>query len=170
MAKSVAERAREHRARMKKATFAELDSYLQEPFSDFVNQDGAFADYFSKAGHAQGSWAIILESLASVGIHPDNFEADVDPYFDPATGEENRGSLGRAERMLGAFIDAATELSLMIHTYKLWSIDVRITELIKAAHGETSKAEAARIQILALSELKTRLAKDTRVAIKSIGD
>ncbi|UJW85771.1 hypothetical protein [Devosia sp. SL43] len=169
MAKSVAERAREHRARMKQATLAELDSYMREPFSSFVKQDGAFADYFAKAGHAQGSWSIMLESLGSVGIHLDNFEDDSDPHFDPETGEEDRGSLGRAERMLGAFIDAATELSLMIHTYKLWSIDARVTELIKNAHGDTPKAEAARVEILALSELKSRLSKDTRVSIKSIG-
>ena len=155
MALTPAEKQRRYRERLKakEKTAPEVTSdFLQRPFSDYV------------AAH-ENEYQDVWYPLEWAGIRADAipfFEADDDPDHDPNSDGPNRGSIGRAERMVGMLLDAAIGLAGMINRYKREQIDAAITQLEAGDLTNPAIRKQALADIVRLRRINDRLNKDVR--------
>lgn len=154
MRKSWAEYKRESRRRERERKRNEADETfdaLSKPFSEFL------AD-----GHRFDEVAVYLEWAGIDGDALPSFEDDTDPEHDPENDPPNRGSLGRAERMVGMFMDAASELARLINEYKRKEISARIQELENSSSLDAHARQKARGEIDRLKRMLNHLNKQVR--------
>lgn len=154
MALTPAEKQKRYRERLKEkaANAPEATArYLKQPFFEFLAGDG--------------NWNEVLTYLEWAGINPDavpTFETDDDPEHDAEHDGPYRGSIGRAERLIGAFLDAATELAGIVNRYKCEQIDRAIGELERSDLADASKRKQALDQIVRLTKMREHLDKQVR--------
>jgi hypothetical protein len=110
----------------------------------------------------QADFSVADASLASVGIDAPTFDADTDDQWLAEWGIPYRGSIGRAERMVGAFLDAATELSTIINAYKRKEIADRIQEIETSDLSDPNTRKQALADIVRLQKMLEQLDKQVR--------
>jgi hypothetical protein len=155
MAKTAAEYQREYRER--KAERAKnagdpIDAIAALKFHEYLPTDGGWKDE-------------VLYPLEWAGIIPDAvpaFDSDEDPDHNPETDGPYRGSIGRAERMVGMLLDAASGLASIINRYKRQQIDAAIADLEKADLTDPPAKKRALADIVRLNKLRDRLDKQVR--------
>ena len=107
--------------------------------------------------------------LEWAGVDPrgiPTFEADDDPEHSEQLGDgPTRGSIGRAERMVGCFLDAASELASTINKYKKREIDRAIAEIETSDLSDPSTRKHALKEVVRLNKLRDRLSKQVRWTI-----
>jgi hypothetical protein len=151
MAQTQAEIQKRYRERLKaeKAKAPdETDVFLQRPFFQFLAEQGKWLDDANVA-------------LTEVGITPPTFNDDSDPYWQE-NGDKDRGSIGRAERMVGAFLDSAVALASDINRYKREEITRAITKLEQSDLSDPTVRTKALVEIVRLTKLRDRLDKQVR--------
>jgi hypothetical protein len=128
-----------------------LQSLLKQPFNEYLPTDG--------------NWNSVWYALEWAGIDPDavpQFENDDDPgYFEEDDGP-NRGAIGRAERMVGCLIDAASEMAAIINRYKKKEITERIQEIETLDMSEPDARKQAHVEIVRLKKMLGQLDKRVR--------
>lgn len=110
------------------------------------------------------------ETLASIGYALPDFSKEYDPEWHEfgGWGTPDRGALGKAERMVGAFIDSAQALAEIINTFKLREIEAAKAEI---AARDLSTPEAKRQAIadgVRLDKIERRLRKEYRRSFPAI--
>ena len=159
MAKTAAEYQKAYRERKKKqAKLAgdPTDVIASRTFSDYIQED--FNSYQSEV-HYPLEWS---------GISPDalpTFESDEDPEYDAQTDGSYRGSIGRAERMVGMYSSAATGLAGLINHYKRAEIDRAIAALEKADLSDPAERKRALGEMARLAKMRAQLDKNVRLTI-----
>ncbi|ESY66309.1 MULTISPECIES: hypothetical protein [Mesorhizobium] len=151
MAKTAAEyqRAyRERKAELAKQAGDPTDKISKLPFSDYVTTDG--------------NWPVVEEVLDCVGVTPPAFDADDDKQWREEWGEPYRASIGRAERMVGAFLDAASGLADAIARYKRKEIDRVIADLEASDMNVPAAKKKALAEIVRLNRIRDQLDKQVR--------
>ncbi|TGS92706.1 hypothetical protein EN814_23990 [Mesorhizobium sp. M2D.F.Ca.ET.171.01.1.1] len=162
MAKTSAEYQRAYRQR--KAELAKragdpTDKVATQPFSEFLANDG--------------NWPVIEEVLDRVGVTPPVFDSDTDDQWQEQWEEPYRASIGRAERMVGAFLDAASGLASAIARYKRHEIDRAIADLEASGLNDAASRKAALSQIMRLNRVREQLDRQVRWTLpqwKTTGD
>jgi hypothetical protein len=150
------------RAKLKAAPEVTTE-YLRQPFSEWLKE----SDFYNPTGD-------FMTALEWAGINPDHIPVilnDIDPIFDPKSpeyppmeDEQDRGAIGRAERMSGSLRDAATALARAINTYKRSEINARIKELQEADLSDPEDRKKALGDIVRLTQILDRLNKEVRHA------
>lgn len=154
MALSPAERQQRRRDKLKDELKAAPDAA-----SGFIT--GSFAKFLNSEDPQELSF--INETLDSVGMHIGTpLTTDKDPDWRPEWGTENRGSLGRAERMVDAFIDSARALAELINRFKLAEIDGALERLERQKLSSKADKKKAFDDAVRLNEIRTRLTKEVR--------
>ena len=154
MALTPAEHQRRYRERLKAKKQAAPDlsaNVAKRSFVDFLKEDEEARFVLNFMG----------ETLGSVGLDYLDFERDEDPEWDPDWGVPNTGALGKATRMVDAFIDCADHFADVINKFKLAEVDAAIAAL--QSGDKSSLAEAVR-----LSRVKARLQKEIRRSFKPV--
>ncbi|ASP68312.1 hypothetical protein [Sinorhizobium meliloti] len=154
MAKSAAEYQRAYRER--KAEQAKLagdpsDQIADRRFFEYVSDDGNYQE--------------VLNYLEWAGINPDavpHFDTDDDPEHDPENDGPYRGSIGRAERMVGMLLDAASELAAIINRYKRKEISDQIEEIETSDLSDPDARKQALADIVRLQKMLDQLEKRVR--------
>ncbi|MBB3566088.1 hypothetical protein [Rhizobium sp. BK491] len=152
MVKTAAEYQRAYRERLKaqeKQTVGVADSAFKAPFHEFM---GDF-------------WNDVTTYLEWSGVKeiPDYVaDGDTDPDWNPETDGPNRGALGRAERMVGLYLDAASTLADYINRYKVQEINARLAELEVADLSDTQARKQAVADIVRLTKFRDQLSKQVR--------
>lgn len=154
MAKSAAEYQRAYRER--KAEQAKLagdptDKIASRRFHEYLPDDG--------------NWQEVLTYLEWAGINPDavpRFDTDDDPEHDPENDGPNRGSIGRAERMVGMLLDAATELAAIVNRYKRKEISDQIQEIETSDLSDPDARKQALADVVRLQKMLDQLEKRVR--------
>jgi hypothetical protein len=158
MALTPAEKQKAYRDRLKGKRKAEPEltaAFLSGRFSDFLNNDRA----------AEQDISFIDETLDSVGLdYKVPLTDDCDPDWREDWGTPNRGSLGRAERMVDALIDSAKALSEIINRYKAQEIDAALKKVGASKHPNWAARKKALVDFSRLSSIRTRLNKEVRHA------
>lgn len=119
---------------------------------------------------ADANWSNVATGLEWAGINPDHipiFDTDEDPGHDPQLDgdEPSRGSIGRAERMVGNLLDAASELARLINRYKREEIDRAIADLEAGDLADPAARKEALAQIVRLTKLRDQLEKQIRITL-----
>ena len=110
-------------------------------------------------------WNEVQTYLEWAGIKPDaipTFDTDNDPDHDPVSDGPYRGSIGRAERMVGCLLDAASELAGIINRYKREEIDRAIARLESADLSDAEKRKQALEDVVRLTRYRDQLDKQVR--------
>ena len=158
MAKTAAEYQRAYRER--KAKQAKLAG---DPTDAIVSTK--FHEFLAESDHWHSD---VLYPLEWAGISPDAFQAfdrDDDPDHDPQTDGPYRGSIGRAERMVGMFLDVASGLASTINDYKRREIDRAIANLEASDMTDPVGKKKALNEIVRLNKLRDQLDKQVRWTI-----
>ncbi len=164
MAKTPAERTREHRERMKAKHRANLlqpvpiPAYVQTPFHAFM----------------EGRKLDLEENLDAYGIHISGTDLaeEFQKFETEASWDKPFASLERARGMMGVMLDAAKELAALINEYKLQEIEVAID----AAHeisaslprGDVEALKKSFAEIERLKAIRFVLRKPTRHVLLSV--
>ncbi|MBX5240960.1 hypothetical protein [Rhizobium sp. NLR22b] len=152
MVKTAAEYQRAYRERLRekeKEAIGVADDAFQMPFNVFM------ADF----------WNDVTTYLEWTGIKelPDYAgDGDSDPDWNPETDGPNRGALGRAERMVGLYLDAASALAGYVNRYKVQEIGNRIAELEAADLNDPDARKQALADIVRLTKYRDQLSKQVR--------
>ena len=164
MVKTATERTRAFRARKRAASDEAPDATL--PY-----QQSSFAEFYGE------NLTDVQIPLDIAGIQaPDFSEFDANPksatgaieQIDIEGGEPGatyagaKGAIGRAEIMVAAWLDAASELASIINRYKTQEIDRAIRELEHADLSDPSEKKRALSEIVRLSRIRDRLGKKVR--------
>lgn len=161
MALSNAEKMRRYRERKKQKEARgsnTLANVYRLPFHQFAEHGlgaGDFDFYFALAG--------IEPPAFEDDRGPEDFVQDREAMFgtdDIFNGA--KGSLGRAEIMIGCLIDAAVALALCVNHYKASEINARLKELEEADLSDTATKKAAFAEIARLNKMLDQLSKEVR--------
>lgn len=155
MAMTAAERKRQERARKRQAGDSALEAtrpYCQTPFFEFFG-DHPDALNFDMA-------------LDTAGIEPPALDDDRGPASrtgqieagspDAYSGFE--GSIGRAEVIIGALLDAADELAAIVNAYKRQEIDRAVAELEESTISDVEQRRRVVSELIVLRGLQRALA------------
>lgn len=157
MALSPAEKQRRYRERQKERRFDKTARNAPDAAAPVLAQP--FFKFFSEHGKEWDDIAVM--ALDEVGITPPAFDDDDDPHWH-LYGDTDRGSIGRAERMVGAFLDSAAALARIINEYKREEITRAITELEQSDLSDPAVRTKALAEIVRLTKLRDRLDKQVR--------
>jgi hypothetical protein len=160
-----AEKQKRYRERQKAAELAAAKAtptkpgYLKRSFSEFVGD----RDFPFEA------------SLDAYGVHisgPDFLRTEIQKFKSEYERDEPVTALERAVGILGACLDAAEELSVLINQYKLAEIGRAIDEAIEASanlpRGDVEALKASFAEINRLKAIQTQLRAPTRFVFPSI--
>ncbi len=157
MAMTDAEKKRAQVQRQNKAHWLTSDSvrpYLKQTFSEYVEEQGGLSDFEVPLGIA--------------GIEPPTFFDERDPieFADPTAIHnvedpfpDAKGSVGRAEVVIGCLIDAAAELAGQVNAYKREELAARLAELESSDGADMAKAMQ---EAVTLNKIIDRLNKQVR--------
>jgi len=158
MAKSAAERKRISRAKAKREGIISAkpdNDTFRTPFFEFFNQrTEGFSD-----------WAMYFDMA---GLEAPEIEDDSDPksllgnleQYDPYRGY-NR-SIGRAEIMLAALLDAAGELARIINDYKRKEVADRMREIEESNLSDADTRKKAFSEMMRFQKMLDQLDKQVR--------
>lgn len=149
MALTPAEKQKRYRDRLKAKEKAQPDAaatYLKRPFHEFLNEE---------------RWNEVAVYMNWAGMPFPTFDDDSDPGWEEEHDGEYRGSVGRAERVIGALLDTASELARMVNEYKKEEIDRAIVELETRLDNHNARKSAMR-EIVRLSDLRKQLERQVR--------
>ena len=158
MAKSNAERLREFKARKKeqeKVASLTLDDVFKRPFFETLPEDFHVSSDFE-------------DPLAFAGIPVPEFKDDrgleaFTHYGDTADFiAPNRGSLGRAEVMITALVEAAVALAEEVNHYKRQEVNARLAEIEAADLSAPEVKKAALQEAARLNKMLDQLDKQVR--------
>lgn len=110
-------------------------------------------------------WGEVSIYLEWAGINPNaipSFDTDDDPNHNPETDGPLRGSIGRAERMVGCLMDAASLLATEINAYKRKEIDARIHEIETGDLSDPKARKQALADIVRLKKMLDQLNRQVR--------
>ncbi|RWK85296.1 MAG: hypothetical protein EOR52_27710 [Mesorhizobium sp.] len=139
---------RQRKAELAKKAGDPTDKVATQPFSEFLPNDG--------------NWPVIEEVLDCVGVTPPAFDSDTDDQWQEQWGEPYRASIGRAERMVGAFLDAASGLADAIARYKRKEIDRSIADLEASDMTDRAIKKEALDEIMRLNRVRDQLERQVR--------
>jgi len=155
MPKDSAQRVKDHRERkLREARRAgdPTDTLPGPKFFEYVNESGDWTEveyYLDWLGIASSAWP--------------QFSNDEDPgYLEGVDEGPYRGSIGRAERMVGFFLDAAINLASSINDYKKKKIDDAIKALESSDMTDPEQRKLALQEIVRLNKLREQLIKKVR--------
>ncbi|MBP2446391.1 hypothetical protein [Rhizobium leguminosarum] len=164
MAKTPAERTREHRERLIAKEREKLlqpipaPAYVQTPFHAFM--EGRHVDF--------------EENLDAYGVQISGTDLgeEVQKFETEAPWDRSFTSLERARGMMGVFLDAAKELAALINEYKLQEIEAAID----AAHevsadlprGDVEALKKSFAEIERLKAIRSELRKPMRHTLLSV--
>lgn len=154
MALTPAEKQRRYRERIKnkqRLAADPSDDFTKVPFNEYLPEDG--------------NWREVLTYLEWAGINPDaapDFETDTDPDCQEDDDGPNRGSIGRAERMVESLIDAAGEMASIINRYKRKEIADRIHDIETSDLSAPDTRKQALADIVRLKKILDQLDKQVR--------
>ncbi len=165
MGLSPAEKQRAYRERQKERV-REAAKTGDDKLSGIITS--SFSPYWSGETERQ-EVAFLTETLASIGLSL-NFSEDEDPECDEglAGSAANRGSLGRAERAVGALLDSATTLAGIINRFKLAEIEQALAQIAQADLPDASAKAKAIEEAVALEEMRKLLRKEVRRSLPPI--
>jgi len=104
-----------------------LDVY-QQPFFEFYDDHGELITLSIALNFVGYEIPEFVDDRGPQAYALDHFPPeDSDPENDPFEGASN--SLGRAELLVGSFIDSAVTLAGMVNNYKKKEIEARLTEI-----------------------------------------
>lgn len=160
MAKTNAERVREYKARKKeqeKIASLTLDDVFKKPFFEWLPEhfadDSGFADNFELIG------VPAPEFKDDLGIEHHTFYS---PDSAQNLLELNLRSLGRAEVIVTALIEAAQDLAAYVADYKRGEIKARLAEIEAADLSEPEAKKAALKEASRLNKMLDQLEKQVR--------
>jgi hypothetical protein len=110
-------------------------------------------------------WNDVTIYLEWIGVEqvPDyTADGDTDPDWSEETDGPYRGALGRAERMVGYYLDAADTLAHWINRYKQDEINARINELEQVDFSDPAAKKQALADIVRLTKYRDQLQKHVR--------
>lgn len=161
MALSAKQRKRNQLARQQEELSRLEDStyeYLKAPFFEHLENDP--------------NWSSVALSFDLMGIEQPEFSDDRGPRhhaLDEALGDDPdeafpgfAGSIGRAEVMVDLLLDAATELSGIINSYKMRELEKRRAELEKRDLTEERARKDALETSARIAKLQEELQKNVR--------
>lgn len=164
MAMTPAEKQRAYRMRKRKEETRKNDALAdlyREPFFKFYED--------------HGEWSTLAIALHFAGYEVPDFPDDRgpeaysiadheidpnDPDDDPFEGKTN--SLGRAELMVGSFIDAAITLAGMVNGYKKKELRARLAEIEAADLSDPAVKKAALKDAARLHKMLDQLEREVR--------
>ncbi len=164
MALTGAEKAQRFRDRQKakklnllKGPGRAADDLFRAPFFDALNDDPNFSS--------------VQMALELAGIDAPSFDDDqgptafaiqgvIDGVEDPYPVADN--SLGRAETMVGCFLDAAVEMAGIVNSYKRREIRARLAEIEESDMSDPAHRKAAMASIVRLNKILDQLEKQIR--------
>lgn len=164
MAKSATERSREMRERERSQLSMLPDStypFLKTPFHRWApgtDWDGAEHDI-----NAAGMEMPVLENEDGPKSFDGEPEAGATEEWHPFWGYE--GSIGQAESMVDYLIDALSQMTVAINTYKMEELSARIDELEQADLSDPAAKKQALADIVRLTKMKEHLSKSVRVSL-----
>ncbi|MGX8007815.1 hypothetical protein ACVDG8_001795 [Mesorhizobium sp. ORM8.1] len=160
-----AEKQKRYRERQKAAEIAAAKAtptkpgYLKRPFSDFV----ADRDFSFDA------------SLDAYGVHisgPNFLRTEIQKFKSEYDRDEPVTALERAIGILGACLDAAGELSVLVNQYKLAEIARAIDDALEVSanlpRGDVDGLKASFAEIDRLKAIQSQLRAPTRFMFPSI--
>jgi hypothetical protein len=126
---------------------------------------------FFEAVAENGNYTSVQIALEVAGIEPPSFDDDrgptalalkgvLDEMESPFSVAEN--SLGRAETMVGCFLDAAVELAGIVNTFKQEEIAARLAEIEQQELTDPAKRKNVVAQIVRLNNISDKLKKQIR--------
>lgn len=156
MAKSAKELKRASRQRMERdARMAgdPTDALTSQPFFRFIEGNTV--------------WEAGVDNLAIAGLaepkfvddKPEDWTAD---WTEAEYGERFRGSIGRAERMVGLLLDAAVDFARTINTYKREAIDSAIAKIEASDLTDPEVKSRALAEVVRLTKMRDQLDKNVR--------
>lgn len=163
MALTPAETQKRYRQRLKEkeklANVATFKLYRSPFFEFFQEQKSSFG-----------------ESMACVGVDIEFFEDDRGPRSFGKNGvfdfieddphlDESVGSLGRAELVIGALLDAASELAAVVKEYKRAEIKARLVEIETLDFRDSQTKKLTMQEAVKLHKMLDQLDKQVRWTI-----
>ena len=153
MAKSAKERKRaslERKAAEARKAGDPTDALATRRFFEFI-----------QGGHPV--WDAGVDNLAIAGFAAPIFSDDSDDEWSPDIYDEPyRGSIGRAERMVGLLLDAAHEFASTINAYKREAIDSAIAAIQQSDLTDPDAKAKALTEVVRLTKLRDQLEKMVR--------
>ena len=160
MAKSNAERLREFKARKKeeeKIASLTVDDVFKKPFFEHLpahfDDDSAFSDSFEFIGVPTPQFTDDL----GIEHHTLYSDESAQQLF-----QLNRRSLGRAEMMVDALIEAAQDLAWYVADYKRSEIKARLAEIEASDLSDPAAKKAALKNAARLNKMLDQLDKQVR--------
>jgi hypothetical protein len=129
-------------------------AFLKRPFFEHLSIDP--------------NWSSVEAALDVAGIEWPTFKDDSGPKSITGTFEEDGtyerfpGSVGRAEIMVSAFLDAATELAGIVNRYKRKEISDRIHEIETSDLSNPDVRKHALADIIRLKQMLEQLDRQVR--------
>lgn len=164
MAMSSRERKRRQIERERAALREQPDStypYLKTAFFEWIegtDWEGAEHDI-----NAAGMNMPVLSDNAGPRSFDGTVEDGANADWHPYAGYE--GSVGRAESMVDYLLDALSQMTAAINSYKVEQIDHRIAELEAADLSDEAAKRAALADVVRLTKMKEHLSKTVRVSL-----
>lgn len=161
MAKSNAERLREFKARKKereKIASLTLDGVFKTPFFETLDADFHFSSEFADNFEFMGIPTPRFVDDQGPEQHTDYSRAIGGPSFDA-----NPRSLGRAELMVTALVEAAKYLAIEVQAYKRNEIKARLAELEASDLSDPATKKAALANAARLNKMLDQLDKQVRI-------
>ncbi|NEU14443.1 hypothetical protein G3T14_20275 [Methylobacterium sp. BTF04] len=158
MAMTPSEKQRAYRARLKQA-----EKTSHDETADVIA--GSFAAYVATDDEAH-ELDFLNDTFDSVGLQFPDLSKDEDPdwreEWTRIGGLIERGSLGKAQRMVGALVDSADALARIINRFKVREIEAAITKAGTADMSDPAERSKAVAEMVRLESLKVRLLKEVR--------
>jgi hypothetical protein len=167
MAKTSAERVKEHRERRKRKAIAKerelAPRTYQQPFFEWLAENSG-REWDDGDVHKDASQITISDFTDDSGPHSVDGEVELIGEDDPEGGIYigYTGSLGRAERLVDDLLSLAGIYARTINTYKKEEINTRITEIEQSDLSDPAAKKQALADIVRLQKMLDQLDKQVR--------
>lgn len=119
--------------------------------------------FFEYIADVSGQWKSGVANLEIAGLTVPVFDDDSDDEWSSEIYDEPfRGSIGRAERMVGLLIDAAVDFAATIKAYKREAIEAAIAQIEQADLAEHAEKKKALAEVVRLAKLRDQLERNVR--------
>jgi hypothetical protein len=159
MALTPAERQRVSRQRRKEKLKTAEDWANVDPIGQ------TFSQFLAADREREQALAFMGEALDSVGIDLPDLTKNEDPEYQDdwaKFGVTDRGALGRAERMYGAFLDCARTLARLLNEYKREGVEKSIATLKGSDLSDPAIRDATIAELIRLEKALALLEKEVR--------
>lgn len=119
--------------------------------------------FYEYLAEDQRHWGMAVANLEIAGLTVPEFADDSDDEWSAEIYDEPfRGSIGRAERMVGLLLDAAIDCASAIKAYKCQLIDAAIAKIEQSDLTDPDARKQALAEIVHLNKLRDQLDKNVR--------